>query len=65
MIRALLFLVTLASIVHAGEETPMQYLIHCLGVKKEGGKVIDSRSKAGRHAAKETIVAALYERRCP
>jgi hypothetical protein len=44
MIRALLFLLTLATAVNAGEETPMQYLIGCLGIKKEGGKVIESWS---------------------
>jgi len=44
MIRALLFLVTLATSVYAVEETPLQYVIDCLGVKKAGGKVIDSWS---------------------
>jgi len=44
MIRALLFLVTLATSVNAVEETPLQYVINCLGVRKEGGKVIDSWS---------------------
>ena len=44
MIRVFLFLVVLATAVNAGEETPLAYVIKCLRVKTEGGKVIESWS---------------------
>lgn len=44
MIRPFLLLAILATSVHAGKETPLQYLIKCLGVATEGGKVTESWS---------------------